>query len=132
MSGALLLALCVFLYSHEVGSVELIAGLAFVGAAAGDHFGYYCGYILGPRLMDSTLGQRYREKLLRAEAFVRRYGGAAVVIGRFIPALRSILPAVVGVSGFPRMRYSIIDGFACATWVVALALLVMGIDVLVF
>ena len=131
MSGALLFALADFLYSNEVGSVETIAALAFIGAAVGDHFGYYTGYLLGPRLMDSTVGRRYRDQLLRAEAMVRRFGGMAIFIGRFIPALRSILPAVVGVSAYPRLRYSIIDGLACATWVVALAFLVMGIDVLV-
>ena len=131
VSGALLLALSVFLYSNDVGSTVSIASLAFIGAAAGDHFGYYCGYLLGPRLTQSSLGQRYRSQILRAEGFVRKYGGAAIVIGRFIPALRSILPAVVGVSGYSRLRYSIIDCLACLTWVIALAGLVMGIDGLV-
>jgi len=132
VSGALLFALAVFLYSNQVGSVETIAGLAFIGAVVGDHFGYYCGYLLGPRLMDSTLGRRYRDQLLRAETMVRRFGSTAIFIGRFIPALRSILPAVIGVSGYSRLRYSLVDGLACVAWVVALAFLVMGVDILVF
>ena len=63
----------------------------------------------------------------KAEGIIHHYGIAAIFIGRFIPAIRSIIPALVGVSGIERLRYSFIDALACLCWVLALAAILKGI-----
>jgi membrane-associated protein len=49
------------------------------------------------------------------------------MIGRFIPAIRSIIPALTGISGFGRLRYTVFDTVACLAWVGGLALILLGV-----
>ncbi len=128
VSGALLLLLCSYLYSAGMVSSELMVLLAMVGATVGDHVGFYAGLLAGPGIHHSKWAQRYQDRLQRAEALVRRYGVFAIFIGRFVPAIRSIIPALLGVSAFNRRLYSILDISACALWSIALLLIVLGID----
>ena len=128
VSGAFLLGLATLLYSNGVASVELISVLAMLGATLGDHAGFYVGYFFGPQFNGSRFALKHQEKLGKAEELVRRYGGFAIFVGRFIPAIRSIIPAVLGVSGFRRKTYSVLDLCACLVWSAALAGLVMGIE----
>ena len=72
--------------------------------------------------------KKYQSNVAKAEGLIRRYGSAAIFIGRFIPAIRSIIPALTGISGFERLRYSFVDALACLSWVLALAAILMGID----
>lgn len=128
VSGALLLLLCSYLYSAGIIGPELIVLLAMAGATLGDHVGFYVGVLAGPGIHHSKWGIQYRDRLKRAEALVRRYGVFAIYIGRFVPAIRSIIPALLGVSGFDRRLYSMLDITACILWALALLLIVQGID----
>lgn len=128
VSGALLLLLCSYLYSAGLADPEVIVLLAMVGASIGDHVGFYVGVMAGPGIHHTSWAMRYRERLQRAEALVRRYGVFAIFVGRFVPAIRSIIPALLGVSDFNRRLYSILDISACILWSLALLLIVQGID----
>ena len=59
---------------------------------------------------------------------IRYYGPFAVFIGRFIPAIRSIIPALLGITDFENIKFSILDSFACLLWAAALAAIVCGLD----
>lgn len=128
VSGAVLLLVSATLYNNGVAGFETILPLAFMGAMLGDHVGYYCGYLVGPRFHHFALVRKYQSAVQRGEDLIRRHGNAAVFIGRFVPAIRSVIPALVGISGIQRMRYSLLDAFACLTWTLALALILTGID----
>jgi membrane-associated protein len=52
----------------------------------------------------------------------------AVFIGRFVPAIRSLIPATMGISGFDGRRYLLLDALACALWSTALGAIVLGLD----
>ncbi|MGB1582085.1 MAG: DedA family protein, partial [Nevskiales bacterium] len=54
------------------------------------------------------------------------YGPWAIFIGRFLPAIRSLVPAMLGISGFQRLRYSLLDMTACSLWALGLAAIVLG------
>jgi membrane-associated protein len=116
------------LYSTDIAPLILIVALAMFGAILGDHTGFYAGRWLGPRLHGSRLSARYGERIDKAEALVRHHGAWAIFIGRFIPAIRSLIPAALGISGFQRWRYSLLDCLACAIWALALAALVLALD----
>jgi membrane protein DedA with SNARE-associated domain len=75
-----------------------------VGAAAlGDSVGYQVGRRLGPTLRSSRLGRRVGDQRWgRADAFLHRYGGRAVLLGRFTAGLRALTP---GLAGMARMPY---------------------------
>ena len=81
-----------------------------VAAIAGDAVNYAAGHYVGPRVFtaeDSTgwvhtlLNRRHLD---RAHAFFERYGGKAVVLGRFVPIVRTFVPFVAGAGA---MTYSV-------------------------
>ena len=97
--------------------------LAFPGALLGDQAGFFVGRHFGPGIHETRIGQRYATQFQRAEQMISRHAGGAVFIGRFIPAIRSLIPAMLGISAFGTRRYVMLDTAACALWSIALAAL---------
>ena len=80
----------------------LAAALLLIAAIAGDGVNYAIGRYIGPRAFAATdtagISHKLlnREHLARAHAFFERYGGKAVVLGRFVPIVRTFVPFVAG------------------------------------
>ncbi len=73
------------------------------GALLGSSFGFWIGRIFGPKLRGSWLGIRIGEDRWRkADRFVKKRGGIAVFISRFLPFFHSVVPLTAGMS---IMRY---------------------------
>jgi membrane-associated protein len=121
ISGVILLSVTTVLYHADMLNLMEIAILAFTGALLGDQVGYHTGRLLGPRIHHSRFKQRYSSQFERAEQMISKHAGGAVFIGRFIPAIRSLIPAMLGISQFPIRRYIMLDSCACALWALALA-----------
>jgi membrane-associated protein len=79
-----------------VASMMLLVVLA---AIIGDTVGYEIGKHLGPRFLNLKVMDRRRAKLQRAQDFLRRRGGLAVFLGRFVAFFRAVMPALAGTSG---------------------------------
>ena len=74
-----------------------------IGALLGSSFGFWNGRIFGPKLRGSWLGIRIGEDRWRkADRFVKKRGGIAVFISRFLPVFHSVVPLTAGMSV---MRY---------------------------
>ena len=95
------------------GRVPLWAVLAaaVAGAACGDSIGYFVGRKAGSGLF----GKRRRKDGSRARSFLRR-GGSAVLLGRFTPFLRTIMPAAAGAAKMPYRRFLPWDLAGVALW----------------
>lgn len=130
VSGFILVAVATFLYTSEYATLAQMIPLAWAGALLGDHSGFLVGAHFGPRFHQLRITQRYQQVLRKGESLVLRHGAAAIFIGRFVPAIRSLVPALIGISGFARLRYFLLDALACLLWAVALALIVMGVETL--
>lgn len=129
ISGVFLLLVATTVYTNQLAGIEVIIALACIGAIVGDHVGFHVGRWLGPGFHHTRLAERYREQLARGEAVIRRYGAAAIFVGRFVPAIRSLIPAMLGLSGFNRLRYCVLDILACVLWSIALGAIVLGLDI---
>ena len=89
------------------GTVPLWAVIvaAVSGAVVGDSAGYLIGRRWGERLLTGTFGRlplirrRLDKDLDSARAYVRRRRGSAVFFGRFVAALRVLVPGLAGMSG---------------------------------
>lgn len=91
-----------FLAYQGRASLTLMIIAGCIGAIAGDSIGYEIGRHLGPRLRSGRLGRKIgQERWDRATAYVRRRGGRAVFLGRFVGVLRALVPAVAGSAGMP-------------------------------
>jgi membrane protein DedA with SNARE-associated domain len=88
-----------------VGHVPLPLAIVVIVLAAivGDTVGYEIGRtFFGPRLLRGRFMSRHRDRVERAEAFLRRRGGLAVFLGRFTAFFRAMMPALAGAA---RMHY---------------------------
>ncbi|NKB32485.1 MAG: DedA family protein [Pseudomonadales bacterium] len=128
ISGIFLVAIASIVLDQEIAGLPVIATLAFFGALAGDHVGFYVGRWSGPHFHHLSFVEKHRESFDKAERLIRYYGPFAVFIGRFIPAIRSIIPALLGITEFEKIKFSILDCLACLLWSIALAAIVYGID----
>jgi len=107
------------------GHVQLWLTALIVVAAAilGDTVGYEVGRHLGPRLLNLKVFNKRRARLDDAQDFLRRRGGAAIFLGRFVAFFRAVMPALAGTA---RMRYLKFLAFNAAgglTWGVGFTLL---------
>lgn len=90
-----------------------------VGALIGESIGFWLGRWLGPALRHSRLGRRIGEKnWIRSELYLRRRGGPAIFLSRFLPVLHSLVPLTVGMSGFAYRRFLAWTAPACILWAV--------------
>jgi membrane-associated protein len=124
ISGAFLLSLASVLYHQEVLSLSMISGVAIFGAFLSDQLGFYLGRGLGVGLVQADWMQAHDERLSRARAFIQRYGALAVIA----TMVRSIIPMTMGIAGFSRWKFLVLDVVACCIWGSGLAGLVLGLD----
>jgi len=108
-----------------VGALDawLAAILLFVAAVAGDAVNYAIGRYVGPRVFRATGGGTFVERLLnrdhlaRAHEFFERYGGKAVVLGRFVPIVRTFVPFVAGAGSMTYAKFALYNVVGGLAWV---------------
>ncbi len=77
---------------------------AALGAALGDWLSYEAGRWLGPGAKTQWPLRRYPDLTAKAEAFIGRWGIAAVALGRFFGPARALVPLLAGILGLSRRR----------------------------
>ncbi|MFU8871732.1 DedA family protein [Micromonospora sp. SL4-19] len=112
-------------FAHD-GRLPLwaVAAVAIVGAALGDQIGYLVGRRYGRRLLDRAPRRFVRSRdVRRALDLIRRRGAVAVVFGRWVAALRALVPGLAGMSGMPRGTFTVANIAGGAFWAVTVAVL---------
>ncbi|MEU0970002.1 DedA family protein [Streptomyces sp. NPDC005917] len=90
---------------------------AAVGAVAGGQVGYLIGRHGGRPLLARTSSRRVRTGAARAERLLARYGyGKALVIGRFVPVLRTVLHPAAGALGVPVRPFTLWQTVGGVLW----------------
>jgi membrane-associated protein len=103
--------------------VWLVIALLSVAAIAGDAVNYAAGKYVGPRVFtatDRTSGLHRllnREHLERTHAFFEKYGGKAVVLGRFVPIVRTFVPFVAGAGAMTYTTFAVYNVVGAVIWV---------------
>ena len=127
MPSAILFSLCVYLYNTELLTLPWICGIAFLGSHIGDICGFLLGKSFGPAFMSSQFIQKRQKGIARTQKFLDRFGPYTVVVGRFIPAIRPLVPFMLGITDLKLKRFYLADILACLAWAFALALLVISV-----
>ena len=128
ISGAILLSVCTVLYTQGIATLPQILPLAFLGATIADHSGYYLGRWIGPGFHHTGFAIKRKAIFDKTEAMLVNHGEIAIIIGRLMTAIRSVVPLLAGISGLCPAKYTLYDLIACAIWTTGLGLLVIGLD----
>jgi membrane-associated protein len=98
----------------------LLVGAAVLGNACG----YWIGRSAGPAVFDRPRSRLFKpQHVTKTQEFFDRYGNRAIVLGRFVPIVRTFITVMAGVGRMDQRRYlgySLIGGVAWAAGVTLL------------
>ena len=127
----LLLSLGVFIATEDIdvfpGTPLLELGIALLmltgAAVAGNVAGYEIGRAIGPPLYRRE-GRILKKKYFdQTEVFFDRHGNKALVIGRFVPFVRTYITVVAGVTRMDRHRFLLWSFVGALGWVLSITLI---------
>jgi membrane-associated protein len=102
-------------------NVHLLVFILAAAAIMGDSVNYAIGHFIGPRVFDRPDSRWLKQAhLRRTQAFYDKYGGVTIIIGRFVPVIRSFAPFLAGVARMSYQRflpYNVIGGIL---WIASL------------
>jgi membrane-associated protein len=99
-------------------NVWVLFGVMLAAAVLGDTANYWIGAKLGPRLLRNPDSRIFRKEYLdRTHAFFERYGGKAIILGRFVPFVRTFAPFLAGVGDMHYRRFLEFNFIGGAGWV---------------
>jgi membrane-associated protein len=94
--------------------VHVLAAVLLAAAVLGDSVNYSIGHYIGPKAFHKPDSRWFRQEYLRrTQAFYDRYGGVTIIIGRFVPIIRTFAPFLAGVAGMSYRRflsYNVVGG----------------------
>jgi membrane-associated protein len=93
-----------------------------VAAILGDSLNYWIGKVLGKSILNHKWSFVRQEHIEKTHIFFEKYGGATIVIARFVPFVRTIAPFLAGVGQMNYahfLAYNVIGGIA---WVCSFVL----------
>lgn len=109
-----------------LGSLNLTWLLVLLTAAAilGDTINYWIGNYIGPRVFQMEDSRIFKKEYLdRTHQFYEKYGPITIVIGRFVPIIRTFAPFLAGVGS---MTYGKFLFYNVAGGVLWIALFTLG------
>ena len=102
-------------------NIHLLVALLIVAAILGDSLNYAIGHFIGPKVFDKPDSRWFRqEHLRRTQSFYDKYGGVTIIIGRFVPIIRTFAPFLAGVAGMPYRRFLSYNVIGAVAWIASL------------
>lgn len=132
LPGDSLLFTAGFLASQGFLNVWILTIITFFGAILGDNFGYGLGKKFGPKVFsaESAPSSSFRKKihsflfnrghLERAKVFYEKHGGKTIVFARFLPVIRTFVPALAGVGNMEYKKFFFFNILGGLIWAVGL------------
>jgi membrane-associated protein len=89
-----------------------------VGIAAwlGDQVGYTLGRHFGRPYLDKRQGKWLKRAIVRSDQFYERYGWWSIVVARFVPWGRVIIPALAGISKMNYYKFFSANAVGATLW----------------
>jgi membrane-associated protein len=104
--------------------IALVISGIFVSNFAGVTIGYWMGKNLGKKYVKQESKYLFKHKYVdKATAFYERHGGKAIILGRFVPAVRSFVPIIAGVANMKYKSLIIYNAIGALIWATSIPLL---------
>lgn len=106
----------------EVSIFSLCLGMIIAGIL-GNFVGYWFGWRTGPMLFKRKDSWLFKQKyIVMAEEFYNKYGGTALILGRFMPIIRTFAPIFAGVVRLDFKKFVLFNIIGSCLWVLVLTL----------
>lgn len=121
---SLLFAAGLFIANGKLGvNIVLACVILSVAAFAGNVVGYEIGRAVGPPIYQRD-GRILKKKYFdQTTVFFERYGAKALVLGRFVPIVRTFITVVAGVGQMDRRRFFVWSAVGAVLWATGITLL---------
>jgi membrane-associated protein len=103
--------------------IRIVVPLLLIAAVLGDAVNYSVGHFVGPRVFRAEDRTGFwhrllnRDHLMKAHAFFERHGGKAIVLGRFVPIIRTFVPFVAGCGSMSYPQFAFYNVTGGLLWV---------------
>jgi membrane-associated protein len=102
----------------------LVCALLVLAAVLGNACGYWIGRSAGPAVFERPRSRMFRpEHVVKTQEFFDRYGNRAIVLGRFVPIVRTFITVMAGVGRMEPRRYLTYSVFGGVAWAAGVTVL---------
>jgi membrane-associated protein len=102
-------------------NVHVFALILIVAAVLGDSVNYTIGRRVGLKLFANKESRIFRQEyLLKTQAFYDKYGAFSIVMGRFVPIVRTFVPFLAGVARMPYPKFFFYNVTGGVFWICSL------------
>ena len=102
-------------------NVHLFVAILIAAAVLGDAVNYFVGSKLGLKAFENKNSRIFKPAyLLRTQAFYDKYGPFSIVMGRFVPIVRTFVPFLAGVAQMPYRTFFIYNVIGGVAWISSL------------
>lgn len=146
INGWLAFSVCLFSYANGYVSLPAMMIGAFVGVFAAEQVSFYVGQRSSGAVMDQSVravaaleafkrsrvgrflplsvsAKRFEASLSRTRDHIHRWGGLALIVGRWTP-VAAMIPALCATLGMEYVRFVRFSVIACSLWVVLWCLVI--------
>ncbi|MBB5914141.1 membrane-associated protein [Nocardia transvalensis] len=86
-------------------------------AIAGDQSGYWIGRAIGPALFHKEDGRFFKQRYVtETHEFFEKHGPKTIILGRFVPIVRTFMPVLAGVSKMDYRKFLTFDIIGGIAW----------------
>ncbi len=99
-------------------SFPIIALLMIISAILGNTTGYWFGKILGNKIYEKKESFFFRKTHIeKTRIFYDKYGALTLILGRFIPIVRTFAPILAGVINVPKTKFLAYNVIGAVLWI---------------
>jgi membrane-associated protein len=102
----------------------LVCLILVVAAFIGNVVGFYIGRAAGPAIFDRPKSRLFKpEHVAKTHEFFEKYGNRAIVLGRFVPIVRTFITVMAGVARMDPKRYFLYSAIGGVAWAAGVTIL---------
>lgn len=124
----LVIPLAGFVAASGALRLDLVVASGSLGSLVGAAVWYEVGRRIGERRLRAWVDRHGKwltlsaDEVDRADAWFKRHGGAAVLLGRLMPGVRTFVSLPAGFAAMPRVPFLLYSAIGTVGWTAALAL----------
>ena len=102
----------------------LVCAILVVAAFAGNVVGFFIGRAAGPAIFERPKSRLFKpEHVAKTREFFDKYGNRAIVLGRFVPIVRTFITVMAGVARMDPRRYFLYSAIGGVVWAAGVTVL---------